>query len=70
MYNPRSGEATTQTNRRQRYYKKGNYWYYNTREGAPIGPFNHLMDAIAGCNDYLEYLKYAPSLADLVAQRQ
>lgn len=63
----RAGEDGIPASRSSRFYKQGKYWYFRTREGAPIGPFDRLSEAIAWSNDYIEYLRHAPSLADVLA---
>ena len=51
--------------RHQRLYKQGNSWYVATRE-APIGPFSEVREAIRVSRDYVEYLRHAPSLEEVV----
>ncbi|GAB1266550.1 hypothetical protein NBRC116493_35540 [Aurantivibrio infirmus] len=63
----RAGERQAPPKRSQRIYREGKNWYFNTREGAPIGPFEELKEAIAWLDDYVNYTKHAPSLADLIA---
>ena len=67
MIKIRAGEQGTPPTRSSRFYKRGKYWYFRTREGAPIGPFDRLSEAIAWSNDYIEYLRHAPSLSEVLA---
>lgn len=62
MDRPRFGEKVPSLDRRQRYFKKGDLWYCNTREGQSIGPYDRLTDAIFGCGGYIKQLQHAPIL--------
>lgn len=59
MTKNRIGEEGAPPSRTQRYYQKDNYWYYTTREGVSIGPFDTLADAETGVRDFIDYIDNA-----------
>lgn len=52
----RLGENGQVPNRSERYFKQESYWYYSTREGVNIGPFDHQSDAHEGCMEFIEFV--------------
>lgn len=66
MDRPRFGEKLPLYHRKQRYFKRQGLWYYRTREGKLIGPYDRLTDAIFGCGNYIKYLRQSPALAELM----
>lgn len=64
----RKGEHGLNQERKTRFYTHGRSWYFYTREGASIGPFDRLSEAVEWAEDYIEYLKHAPVLDDVLAQ--
>jgi hypothetical protein len=55
--NLRSGdtqEAATQ--RSDRFVERDGYWYYTTREGVDIGPFDERNGAIEGCCEFIDFV--------------
>ncbi len=36
-----------------------NYWYFRTREGMDIGPYDSQTDAISGISSFIEFLSTA-----------
>jgi hypothetical protein len=53
--------------RQDRFFERDNYWYYTTREGVQIGPFDQLAEARDGCDDFIEFITgpgqiYIPTL--------
>mgnify|MGYP000374416184 CR=1 FL=1 len=52
----RNGEKGDIPIRNQRYFQKDNYWYYITREGVDIGPFDTLPEAEVGAREFIEYI--------------
>ena len=60
MLQARQGEqGQAPASRSSRYFQQDNYWYYTTREGVSIGPFDHLSDAEVGCSDFIEFISDA-----------
>ncbi|WP_370980169.1 DUF6316 family protein [Agaribacterium sp. ZY112] len=56
----RTGESNTTTdNRSSRFFQEGAYWYYNTREGVAIGPFDSLSEAETGASDFIDFIMHA-----------
>ena len=52
----RSGEQGNVPTRNKRYFQKENYWYYTTREGVKIGPFDSLPDAEVGASEFIDFI--------------
>lgn len=60
MLQARQGEqGQAPTSRSSRFFEQDNYWYYTTREGVSIGPFDHRADAEVGCSDFIEFISDA-----------
>lgn len=45
--------------RRNRFFVVGGDWYFKTREGAPMGPFDDRREAEQGLYDFLEFMTLA-----------
>ncbi|HUH38616.1 MAG TPA: DUF6316 family protein, partial [Spongiibacteraceae bacterium] len=56
MPTTRAGEAGSPPARHDRFFVEGGDWYFKTREGAPIGPFEDRDDARRGLTDFLEFM--------------
>jgi len=52
----RTGEQGKLPERNDRYCMKDEYWYYTTREGVDIGPFDTLDDATVGANEFIDFI--------------
>lgn len=49
--------------RHKRFFQKADYWYYTTREGVDIGPFDSLTEAEVGASDFIDFIMHAePSI--------
>lgn len=60
----RSGESGNFPSRSKRVFERENYWYYTTREGVDIGPFDTLQEAESGVSDFVDFIMHAePSVA-------
>ncbi|MGS2717345.1 DUF6316 family protein [Eionea flava] len=55
----RSQEPTCSHLRSERFFQQENYWYFRTREGLDIGPFDQQKDAEAGLLGFLGFLQQA-----------
>lgn len=63
----RNGEDGVIPPRSGRFAKKDGYWYYNTREGVDIGPFDSLTEAEAGAVAFIDYIRSAnPGASDVL----
>lgn len=63
----RRGEQGSLPSRSRRFFQQDNYWYYNTREGVPIGPFDSLSEAETGVSDFIDFVTHAePSIAQVL----
>lgn len=57
--NLRTGESGNSAIRSDRFFEQENYWYFRTREGLDIGPFDSLDCAKEGLNGFIGFLKQA-----------
>lgn len=63
----RYGEQGNLPSRNSRFIKKGDYWYYSTREGVDIGPFDNKNDAELGVEEFIDFLTESePKVTDLL----
>lgn len=66
MENTRNGEGDAPPIRQERFFKRGNYWYFATREGAAIGPYDNLEQAQAGARHYANQVTDMPETAAVI----
>lgn len=59
----RRGDNGPVPSRTDRIYEKNAYFYYRTREGIDIGPFDSLKDAERGVNDFIDFMQSGPQSA-------
>jgi hypothetical protein len=60
-FNLRTGEKAQQVaSRAERFYKLHHFWFFTTREGASIGPFDSKACAEVGVAEYISFVKSAP----------
>ena len=45
--------------RSDRLFTQHNYWYFRTREGMDIGPFDSISEAVDGINGFIDFLQSA-----------
>lgn len=65
----RAGEQGSVPARHGRYLQKDGYWYYNTREGVDIGPFDSREDAEIGVGEFIEFIRASePKVSDVLKQ--
>lgn len=55
----RTGEQFEVPTRCKRFFEKSGYWYYSTREGVDIGPFDNLHEAERGVSDFIDFIVHA-----------
>ena len=55
----REGELGNIPVRSDRFFSADSAWYFSTREGAAIGPYESKRLASRGLNDFLEFLGLA-----------
>jgi hypothetical protein len=55
----RKGEGKTPQDRSERLFTQHNYWYFRTREGMDIGPYDSESDADNGINSFIDFLNTA-----------
>lgn len=55
----RAGEFGTPPERTRRFFNNEGYWYYATREGIDIGPFDSLSEAEEGLSAYIDFMLHA-----------
>lgn len=54
----RRGDATLL--RGDRFFRHGNDWFFRTREGTPVGPYDSRTGAVEGAIDYIQFVETAP----------
>lgn len=52
----RTGENGSVPDRQGRFLQKEDYWYYTTREGVDIGPFDSRTDAEVGVGEFIDFI--------------
>jgi len=55
----RTGESGAVPARNKRCFRNGTYWYYSTREGVDIGPFDSLQEAETGVSEFIDFILHA-----------
>jgi len=55
----RTGEECQLPIRSKRFFEKDGYWYYSTREGVDIGPFDSIHEAETGASDFIDFIIHA-----------
>ena len=53
----RDGEAPQHWTRSSRYFNVGSMWFFSTREGIDVGPFEHKKEAVDHCKTLLKSLQ-------------
>ncbi|WP_347330675.1 DUF6316 family protein [Marinimicrobium locisalis] len=56
MSTNRAGEQGAVPNRSGRFMEKDGYWYYTTREGVDIGPFDSREEAEIGVGEFIDFI--------------
>jgi hypothetical protein len=65
----RSGESGAMPSRQNRFFQQYEYWYYRTREGIDIGPFDTLSDAQNGVREFIDYVvNQNPKFVDVLSR--
>lgn len=59
MHDNRQGETGAVPLRTDRFFAAQGEWYFSTREGAPIGPFEDKYEAHKGLHDFIEFMQLA-----------
>ena len=55
----RTGEGGISPMRTDRFFSVNSTWYFATREGASIGPFDSKTDAAQGLRDFVDFIALA-----------
>ncbi|MEO0442839.1 MAG: DUF6316 family protein [Pseudomonadota bacterium] len=55
----RNGEKGLVPIRSDRLFTQNDYWYFRTREGMNIGPFDSITEAVEGVSNFVEFLQTA-----------
>ncbi|OUS03935.1 hypothetical protein A9Q90_07880 [Gammaproteobacteria bacterium 54_18_T64] len=56
--------------RSDRYFKLSDYWYFITREGTTLGPYDSKNQAQQAVADYIQFVNQAtPAMMKLLAAR-
>ena len=56
MRSNRFGEHGMIPTRNDRFFKLNDYWYYTTREGVDIGPFDNKEEASVGASEFIDFI--------------
>lgn len=56
MNHNRAGEKGSVPKRNNRFFIVNRGWYFKTREGASMGPFDHRREAEQGLDDFIEFM--------------
>ncbi len=65
----RYGEKGGIPERKARYLQKDGYWYYCTREGVDIGPFDSVDDAAVGVSEFIDFISASePQVSEMLKQ--
>jgi hypothetical protein len=59
MKENRTGESDQPPPRSSRLFIMRNLWYFSTREGADIGPFNSRDEAVSELTNFIEFVQLA-----------
>lgn len=59
MRDNRAGEIGNIPVRTDRFFAAQGEWFFSTREGLPIGPFEDKQDAQQGLGDFIEFMTLA-----------
>ena len=59
MKDNRTGEMGNVPVRSDRFFSAQGEWFFSTREGTPIGPFDDKNDARQGLGDFIEFMSLA-----------
>jgi len=59
MKENRAGEKDQPPPRSSRLFVMRNLWYFSTREGADIGPFNSRHEAVSELANFIEFVQLA-----------
>jgi hypothetical protein len=59
MSTNRNGETGPVPMRTDRFFAVKNTWYFSTREGASIGPFDNKTEAEQGLADFIDFIDLA-----------
>ena len=43
-----------------RFFTENGFWYFRTREGVSVGPFDNMRDANLGLSEYLQFAQAYP----------
>lgn len=69
MRHNRMGEHGMVPPRNDRFFQVQDYWYYSTREGVDIGPFDNFEEASVGAAEFIDFICGAePSFARTLEQ--
>lgn len=58
-YSNRVGETKKAHIRADRFFAAQGEWFFSTREGAPMGPFEDKLEAKNGLQDFIEFMNLA-----------
>jgi hypothetical protein len=67
--NSKAGFSNRTSSSQGRLIQKDGYWYYGTREGVDIGPFDTIGEAKQGLSEFVDFIVASePSMAETLKQ--
>ena len=65
----RNGEGGLVPIRSDRIFTQHDYWYFRTREGMDIGPFDTISEALEGAYGFVDFLNTAePAVVNRISE--
>ncbi len=65
----RGNEAGRVPPRSDRLFTRDDYWYFKTREGLDIGPFDSSSEAVDGVNGFMDFISTSePEVVTRIAE--
>jgi len=62
----RQAEQGVLPQRRQRFFRDKGFWYFKTREGVAVGPFDRINLAVTGSREYIHCMQQTPDLEKIL----
>ncbi len=69
MSRNRDGEQGHFPQRQERFFQRNEYWYYATREGADMGPFDSYEEAVLGADEFIDFIESASPTFNEILKR-
>lgn len=60
----RDGEQNASPDRKNRFFKHGDNWFFTTRECSIIGPYDSYQEAVEGCQQFVTQIESISKIPD------